>query len=88
VNYLPSGALNHDPSDLCLLSSYKYRREPLAPGYVQHTHALLNPFSPFFFFFFDVCVTGVELRPCACYVGTLPLEAHLQFLESFFDVPY
>jgi hypothetical protein len=31
-NYLPRLALNLDPPDLCLLSSYDYRREPPAPG--------------------------------------------------------
>jgi hypothetical protein len=32
TNYLPRLALNHDPPDLCLLSSQDYRREPLAHG--------------------------------------------------------
>jgi hypothetical protein len=32
VNYLPRLALNDDPPDLCLLSSWDYRRELLAPG--------------------------------------------------------
>jgi hypothetical protein len=31
-NYLPGVALNHDPPDLCFLSSWDYRREPLAPS--------------------------------------------------------
>jgi hypothetical protein len=31
-NYLPRLALNRDPPDLCLLSSWDYRREPPAPG--------------------------------------------------------
>jgi hypothetical protein len=31
-NYLPGLGLNHDPSDLCLLSSWDYRREPPASG--------------------------------------------------------
>jgi hypothetical protein len=31
-NYLPGLASNHDPSDLCLLSSWDYRREPLVPS--------------------------------------------------------
>jgi hypothetical protein len=29
---LPVLALNHDPPDLCVLSCYDYRREPLAPA--------------------------------------------------------
>jgi hypothetical protein len=29
---LPRLALNCDPPDLCLLSSWNYRREPLVPG--------------------------------------------------------
>jgi hypothetical protein len=32
VNYLPGLALNLDPPDLCLLSSWDYRREPLEPS--------------------------------------------------------
>jgi hypothetical protein len=32
VNSLPGLALNHDPPDLCLLSSWDYGREPPAPG--------------------------------------------------------
>jgi hypothetical protein len=32
VNYLPGLASNFDPPDLCLLSSYDYRHEPLAPS--------------------------------------------------------
>jgi hypothetical protein len=35
TNYLPGLALNHDPHDLCLLSSWDYRPEPPAPG--SHT---------------------------------------------------
>jgi hypothetical protein len=31
---LPGLASNHDPPDLCLLSSQDYRREPLVPGHV------------------------------------------------------
>jgi hypothetical protein len=31
-NYLPGLALNLDPPDLCLLSSWDYRREPPAPS--------------------------------------------------------
>jgi hypothetical protein len=34
VNYLPGLALNHDPPDLCVLSSWDYRREPLQPASV------------------------------------------------------
>jgi hypothetical protein len=37
MNYLSGLALNRDPPDLCLLSSWDYRREPLAPGYTVHT---------------------------------------------------
>jgi hypothetical protein len=32
MNYLPGLASNHDPPDFCLLSSWDYRCEPLAPG--------------------------------------------------------
>jgi hypothetical protein len=32
MNYLPGLALNHDPPDLCLLSSEGYRCEPPAPS--------------------------------------------------------
>jgi hypothetical protein len=32
VNYLPGLASNLDPPDLCLLSSWDYRREPLPPA--------------------------------------------------------
>jgi hypothetical protein len=32
VNYLPRLALNHNPPDLCLLSSWDYRHEPLVPS--------------------------------------------------------
>jgi hypothetical protein len=34
VNYLLGLALNHDPPDLCLLSSWDYRCELLGPGFV------------------------------------------------------
>jgi hypothetical protein len=30
----PGLALNCDPLDLCLLSSWDYRREPLVPGFI------------------------------------------------------
>jgi hypothetical protein len=33
MNYLPGLALNCNAPDLCLLSSYGYRREPPAPGF-------------------------------------------------------
>jgi hypothetical protein len=32
MNYFPRLASNPDPADLCLLSSYDYRSEPLSPG--------------------------------------------------------
>jgi hypothetical protein len=32
ANYLPGLALNLDPPDLCLLSSWDYRHEPPVPG--------------------------------------------------------
>jgi hypothetical protein len=32
MNYLPGLALNHDPPDLRLLSSWDYRRKPPAPA--------------------------------------------------------
>jgi hypothetical protein len=32
MSYLPRLALNLDPPDLCLLSSWDYRCEPLAPS--------------------------------------------------------
>jgi hypothetical protein len=32
MNYLPGLALNHAPPDLCILSSWDYRREPLCPA--------------------------------------------------------
>jgi hypothetical protein len=32
MNNLPGLALNRDPPDLCLLSSWDYRREPLVPA--------------------------------------------------------
>jgi hypothetical protein len=35
MNYLPGLALNSDPPDLCLLSSWDYRDEPPAPGLLQ-----------------------------------------------------
>jgi hypothetical protein len=31
MNYLPGLALSHEPTDLCLLSSWDYRHEPLVP---------------------------------------------------------
>jgi hypothetical protein len=34
MNHLPGLASNHDPPDLCLLSSQDYRQQPLAPGCV------------------------------------------------------
>jgi hypothetical protein len=34
MNYLPGLASNHNPPDLCLLSSWDYRREPLAPSFI------------------------------------------------------
>jgi hypothetical protein len=34
TNYLPGLAFNLDPSDLCLLSSWDYRREPPVPGFI------------------------------------------------------
>jgi hypothetical protein len=36
--YLSGLASNCNPPDLCLVSSYDYRHEPLAPGYI----AVLN----------------------------------------------
>jgi hypothetical protein len=33
MNYWPGLASNHNPSDLCLMSSYNYRCEPLAPAH-------------------------------------------------------
>jgi hypothetical protein len=35
-------ALNHDPPDLCLLSSWDYGREQLAPGHIQLLLGLLQ----------------------------------------------
>jgi hypothetical protein len=32
MSYLPKLALNHNPPDLCLLSSWDYRRDPPVPG--------------------------------------------------------
>jgi hypothetical protein len=32
VDYLPGLASNHDPPDLCLLSSWDFRQEPPVPG--------------------------------------------------------
>jgi hypothetical protein len=32
INYLPRLASNHDPPDLCLLSSWDCRSEPPVPG--------------------------------------------------------
>jgi hypothetical protein len=34
MNYLPTLALNLDPLDLCLLSSWDYRREPPVPSHL------------------------------------------------------
>jgi hypothetical protein len=45
MNYLPRLALNHDPTDLCLLSSWD----------CKHEHCKHEPLAPglgFFFFFF------------------------------------
>jgi hypothetical protein len=33
MNYLLRQTLNHDPPDLCLLSSQDYRHEPLGPSF-------------------------------------------------------
>jgi hypothetical protein len=33
LNYLPELASNHDSPDLCLLSSWDYRREARMPGF-------------------------------------------------------
>jgi hypothetical protein len=42
----PGLALNCDPFDLCLLRSYDYRCEPLAPGYVFFLPSFLPSFIP------------------------------------------
>jgi hypothetical protein len=34
VNYLPGLASNLDPPDLCILSNWDYRREPLGPSWL------------------------------------------------------
>jgi hypothetical protein len=41
-NYLPRLALNCNPPDLCLLSSWDYKCEPSAPGlkYTSQEHAV------------------------------------------------
>jgi hypothetical protein len=38
MNYLPGLVLNHDSPDLCLLSSWDYRREPLCPVVTSSCH--------------------------------------------------
>jgi hypothetical protein len=36
MDYLPGLTLNHNPPNRCLWSSKDYRREPLAPGIMNH----------------------------------------------------
>jgi hypothetical protein len=59
MNYLTGLALNHDPPDLCFLSSYDYRREPpvLGKSYLLLSNAKGSVFkgikhTGFSFFFF------------------------------------
>jgi hypothetical protein len=55
MNYLPGLASNHSPPDLCLLSSWDYRGEPLVPGLeISFLTGIPNLFH---FAFFDVHCT-------------------------------
>jgi hypothetical protein len=44
-NYLPGLASNLSPPNLSLLSSYDYRLEPLVPGLITRTWALIRNVS-------------------------------------------
>jgi hypothetical protein len=50
ANYLPWLSLNHDPPDLCLLSSQDYRHEPPAPSLLYES-LLFNRFRQFVYFY-------------------------------------
>jgi hypothetical protein len=58
-HYLPRLASNHDPLDLCLLSSWNYRREPLAPGSTIPFNLYFHVDCFYLFFFFKVNVNWV-----------------------------
>jgi hypothetical protein len=61
MNYLPGLALNHHPPDLCPLSIWDYRREPLTLAW-------------FFFIIIFLVVLGVVLRASCLLADALPLE--------------
>jgi hypothetical protein len=58
LNYLPGLASNCDPPDLCLLSSWDYRHEPLAPS---SSSLFLNEYINFKYsvFIFDMVNTDI-----------------------------
>jgi hypothetical protein len=74
ITFLPRLSSNHDPPNLCLLSSWDYRWEPVGPAPL--TFVFLWVFFVFVFvLWYYWCLNS---GPHACQAGILPLESLCQ----------